>query len=218
MDDCKGRIEEKNVAGGGGGKRPWPKWGTAPEFVFKDWENNCEWVADEIRTTHFPTTRQKLNHFSQSAVIFVWCVVTPFGLASVFSTVPIFGVLHRRNTYLQGHPVAQLVKALRYKPEGRGVDSWWCHWNWHNPSGYTMALVSTQPLTEMSTRNISWGVKAADGYGLPYRLQVPIVLKSGSLIFYIFMIFNDANQCVNMPEYIGRMLSDKWIVRHIIYV
>jgi hypothetical protein len=33
---------------------------------------------------------------------------------------------------------------------------------WHNPSGRTMALGSTQPLTEMSTRNISWGVKAAD--------------------------------------------------------
>jgi hypothetical protein len=30
----------------------------------------------------------------------------------------------------------------------------------HNPSGRTMALGSTQPLTEMSTRNISWGVKA----------------------------------------------------------
>jgi len=28
---------------------------------------------------------------------------------------------------------------------------------WHNPSGRTMALGLTQPLTEMSTRNISWG-------------------------------------------------------------
>ena len=33
--------------------------------------------------------------------------------------------------------------------------------HWHNPSGRTMALGLTQPLTEMSTRNISWGVKAA---------------------------------------------------------
>jgi hypothetical protein len=57
------------------------------------------------------------------------------------------------------HAVAQLVEALRYKPEGRGFDSRWCHWN--NPFGRTMALGSTQPLTEMSTRNISWGVKAA---------------------------------------------------------
>jgi len=29
------------------------------------------------------------------------------------------------------------------------------------PSVLTMALGSSQPLTEMSTRNISWGVKAA---------------------------------------------------------
>jgi len=32
---------------------------------------------------------------------------------------------------------------------------------WHNPSYRTMALGLTQPLAEMSTRNISWGVKAA---------------------------------------------------------
>jgi len=31
--------------------------------------------------------------------------------------------------------------------------------HWHNPSGCTMALGLTQPLTEMSTRNISWGWK-----------------------------------------------------------
>jgi hypothetical protein len=31
--------------------------------------------------------------------------------------------------------------------------------NWHNPSGRTMTLGLTQPLTEMSTRNISCGVK-----------------------------------------------------------
>jgi hypothetical protein len=24
--------------------------------------------------------------------------------------------------------VAQLVEALRYKPEGRGIDFRWCHW------------------------------------------------------------------------------------------
>jgi hypothetical protein len=28
-----------------------------------------------------------------------------------------------------GHTVAQLVVALRYKPEVRGFDSGWCHWN-----------------------------------------------------------------------------------------
>jgi len=33
--------------------------------------------------------------------------------------------------------------------------------HWHNPTGRTMALGLAQPLTEMSTRNISWVVKAA---------------------------------------------------------
>jgi hypothetical protein len=56
-----------------------------------------------------------------------------------------------------GHTVAQLVEALRYKPEGRSLmvsleffidiilpAALWKLW-------------STQPLTEMRTRNISWG-------------------------------------------------------------
>jgi hypothetical protein len=29
----------------------------------------------------------------------------------------------------RGYAVAQLVEALRYKPEGRGFDSRWSHWN-----------------------------------------------------------------------------------------
>ena len=33
--------------------------------------------------------------------------------------------------------------------------------HWHNPSSRSMALGLTQPLSEMSTRNISWGVNAA---------------------------------------------------------
>ena len=35
----------------------------------------------------------------------------------------------------------------------------------HNPSDRTMTLELIQPLTEMSTRNISWEVKAASAHG-----------------------------------------------------
>jgi hypothetical protein len=54
---------------------------------------------------------------------------------------------------------AVVVEALRYKPEGRGFDSRWCRWIFTltNPSGRTMVLGSTQPLSEMSSRNIFWG-------------------------------------------------------------
>jgi hypothetical protein len=36
--------------------------------------------------------------------------------------------LNSLNLY-KGYAIAQLVKALRYKPEGPGFDSRWCHWN-----------------------------------------------------------------------------------------
>ena len=56
-----------------------------------------------------------------------------------------------------------LVEALRYmsKVAGSMPNGVTGVFQLHNPSGRTMALGSNQPLTGMSTRNISWGVKAA---------------------------------------------------------
>jgi hypothetical protein len=54
--------------------------------------------------------------------------------------------------------------------------------NWHNPSGRTTALGSIQSLTDSSTRNISWRVKADGALAWqPYHLHMPIVLKSLTL-------------------------------------
>ena len=58
------------------------------------------------------------------------------------------------------YAVAQLVEALRYKPDGRGFDSRWCH----NPSGRTVAMRSTQPLTEIS-------IRCLHGYTVHQRYQ-----------------------------------------------
>ena len=51
--------------------------------------------------------------------------------------------------------MAQLFEVAGSIPDGITVIS-----HCHNPSVRTMALGSTQPLTEMCTRNISWRVKA----------------------------------------------------------
>jgi hypothetical protein len=48
-----------------------------------------------------------------------------------------------------------LGEALCYKPEGRDFDSRF--FNLPNPSSRTMALESTQPLIEMSARNLPGG-------------------------------------------------------------
>ena len=50
-----------------------------------------------------------------------------------------------------------VVKVLCYKLEGRWFDPSFHFSLTQNPSGRTMALGSTQSLTEMSTRSISWG-------------------------------------------------------------
>ena len=60
-----------------------------------------------------------------------------------------------------GYAGQQLVQALRYKLEVAGSipDGVNVIFHWHNPSDRTMALGFTQPLTEMSTRNVFWGLK-----------------------------------------------------------
>ena len=63
-------------------------------------------------------------------------------------------------TVFDGDLGGTVAKVLCYKSEGRLFDPSLCLWNFsltQNPSDRTMALGSTQPLTEMSTRSISWG-------------------------------------------------------------
>jgi hypothetical protein len=68
----------------------------------------------------------------------------------------------KTNTHGGPLMVAQWLRycATNRKVAGSIPDSVIGIFHWHNPSYHTMALVSTQPLTEMSTRSIFWGVKA----------------------------------------------------------
>ena len=64
------------------------------------------------------------------------------------------------STLIAGDRGSTVVKVLYYKSEGRWFDPIWCQWifHWHKIlPDHTMALGSTQPLTEMSTRSIPWG-------------------------------------------------------------
>jgi hypothetical protein len=63
------------------------------------------------------------------------------------------------HTVKQGYEVLQFVEALRYirKVADSIPDSVIGIFHSHNPSGRTVALDTNLPLTEMSTRNISWG-------------------------------------------------------------
>ena len=63
-----------------------------------------------------------------------------------------------------------MVEALRYNRKSRvRFPMVLLEFFLHNPSGRTMALGLTQPLKEMSVRNISWGGKSGRCVGLTLR-------------------------------------------------
>jgi len=69
-----------------------------------------------------------------------------------------------------------------------------------------MTLGSTQHLTEMRTRNISWGVKAVGAKGLqPFHLHVPTVLKSGNL-----NLLNPSRPALQISLWIAKKTHDKF--------
>ena len=56
---------------------------------------------------------------------------------------------------IRGHTVAQLVKALRYNPEGRGFDSPCCRWNFSLPKSLRLNYgpgISPLKLAEEASR------------------------------------------------------------------
>jgi hypothetical protein len=83
-------------------------------------------------------------------------------LIFVLSTFLVFPLLSLITLHAVFHAVAQLVETalqvgrsrVRFPLVSFGI------LHWYNPPGRTMALGLTQPLTQMSTSNISWGENA----------------------------------------------------------
>ena len=85
--------------------------------------------------------------------------------------------------------------------------------HWHNPSSRSMILGSTQSLTEINTRNISWGVKADGAQGWqPYHLLVPIVLKYGFL--KLLEPSGPVQACTGIETAQEIWRQDVWIIRN----
>jgi hypothetical protein len=72
-----------------------------------------------------------------------------------------------------------VVVALRYKPEGRGFDSGWCHWNFS--------------LTQSFRPHYGPGVDSASCIYMDLRLVTP------KTCFYLLHNVSTSNQCRNFP-------------------
>jgi hypothetical protein len=85
-----------------------------------------------------------------------------------------------------GHVAAQLVEALRYKPEGHGFDSQWCHWRflltWFFQTHYGPWVGSASNRNEYQQYflGVRWPVRRADNLTI-ITCRMSCNLGAGSL-------------------------------------
>ena len=77
-----------------------------------------------------PYNQQTHNQYHNSIYITKVCMFSLHCYVFRHFLMSSSGNLQPMPCYVGGHKaVTQLVEALRYKPEGRGFNSRWCHWN-----------------------------------------------------------------------------------------
>jgi len=119
-------------------RRPWLDCNLAlPEYRYVTLPSETTWSLSAVLVQIFPSPFLLIPFASQ-------CHRATFLIMLVFA---------------RGHAVARC--ATSRKVAGSIPDYVTGIFHLHNPSDRTMALGLTQPLTEMSTRHISWGVKTA---------------------------------------------------------
>ena len=107
-------------------------WAPGPFWTFGEEKNLLRLLAFELRTHSGCTDRAIAAPLPlmQRKISRVWCKLQHVqqicfsGLFMVRIKIYLLIIVD----YIE-RSVAQLVEALRYKPEGRGFDSRWCHWN-----------------------------------------------------------------------------------------
>ena len=83
-------------------------------------------------------------------------------VTGLFESISVSSYLYRATNFVHLPSTFRWRSWLRHCATSRKVagsvpDGVIGNFHWHNHSGRTMALGSTQPLTEMCTKNISWG-------------------------------------------------------------
>ena len=73
-------------------------------------------------------------------------------------------------SYYATYAVAQLVEALRYKPEGRGFNSRWCHWIFFIDHYHLHVLIVSKYRSFKLLEN-SGPIQAYNGIALPYMMH-----------------------------------------------
>ena len=87
------------------------------DIIFNDYVEYSTAMANRLKCPHITPQRTRQYKTLQYRALMAGTNTHNFG----------GGVIHMRYPYTSRGGV--VVKALRYKPEGRGFDSRWCNWN-----------------------------------------------------------------------------------------
>ena len=109
-------------------------------YIWTSFIGHTLWHLSDISRSHFSSRSLLLYVIKNKKIItvsfsinFVFSVHKKKGKISLFVFVSLKPVFEKwimsYAPSCSGHAVALLVEALRYKPERRGFDSRWCHWN-----------------------------------------------------------------------------------------
>jgi hypothetical protein len=116
-------------------------------------------IRQSFEKTTKPIIRTKLLPKNSSIILFKYETIYCNVLVRSFGLFTIFGIYTRWRNLLRHYATSRKVA-------GSNPDEVIVFFNWPNPSSRTMALGSTHPLTEMSTRNLpgskGWSARRAD--------------------------------------------------------
>jgi hypothetical protein len=126
------------------------------------WDGALSWWKSQVcsrqcsrrRLRTFSRSRSKTRNSQFGLVVLVFRATT----TAVYVAAPVRDILDNA-LYYRGYAVAQWLRhcTTNWKVAGSIPEGVTEFLRLHNPSGRTMDLWSTQPLTEISTRNIYWG-------------------------------------------------------------
>jgi hypothetical protein len=121
-------------------------------FYIKQGNHKKSWTVSCFVDTKFWKLQFDLNvcaDFQLSLIMYIWLQRDNLYRIIFSDTLNCSGGTRWRSRFRHCGTIRKVAGSI---PDGViGI------FHWHHPSGHTMAMGSTQPLIEMSTRNISWG-------------------------------------------------------------
>jgi hypothetical protein len=198
----------------------------------------CAYFVHLLQRTYVPVSLSEL--IGLTLIPSVLSLQTLIGFMESFNVYIIWccGLLYRGGLWIcsdflrgTGHPVAQLVEALRYKSEGRGFHSVWCHWTFFIDINYGREVDSASNrnkyqeyflgvkwpvprpdnLTTFMCR-LSWNLGASTSWN-PQSLSRPVMVRGTLCLIHGVRFFPTFRRNV-LSTSLGDLTGYRWVPKY----